>query len=748
MRFNSSFRSPILLAAVSFLTGCASVTSQRSGPGDQQAYPTIVTAEVMPDEAGSKEPDTYTLSNEQKISQAEYLCAFEHYSEADSILRTVLDELQSASEGKPNEYLKNSDLFSSIFGIYKDLIPSEYFSDDILKLIEKYNLMTSIDSMVVTDGDSILPAILQAISKTSFDVPIVYNERVQKACFFYLLNNRKTVENWVKRSSRYLPVIKKMFSDSSLPLDLAYLPLIESGFNTTAYSHAHAAGIWQFIPSTGKAYGLRNSYWVDERRDPLKATTSAISYLKKLYRDFGNWHLALAAYNCGEGGVSRAIKKAAASDYWQLKLPKETMNYVPLYIASVIIIKNLEHFGFKEIDSTGAYRTDIVSVNDCIDLAEIARGIEVNKDSLRLLNPHILHWCTPPDMTETRLYIPAGKTETFTAFLTSVPDDKKVKWYRYRIGNGDNLLFIGKKFKVPVEAIKSVNRLKTTRIVAGKYLFIPIPVNGASTIVMNTVKKEKKTVPEQIKKPTGTPVQYRVKKGDTIWGIAALFDVDVNRIHAWNRLSRGDVIKENDIIEIYQSKTKNASKSKTAVPEEISEYTVVKGDTPFSIAGRFDMSVNDFLVLNGLDTREQVIIAGTTVKVSKKSNGKGIIKTPSFSQLATKYQVSKGDNLFRIAENFQVSVAEIKSLNKLSSSPVIKAGDILLIPDKNSVNTIKQKSSEQDIVYYEVKRGDNLWRIADTFGMPVSTLCSINNLSARSVIMPGDVIKIMKAKEL
>jgi membrane-bound lytic murein transglycosylase D len=678
-----SFLAPFLLIAASFLilTGCASITSQRSGLADQQQSSMIVTAEVLQDDVPRNDSDKYTLTNEQKISQAEYLCAFERYSEADSILRVILNELQSSSDGKPNEYLKNSDLFSSIFGIYKDLIPAEYLSEDISKLIEKYNLMTSIDSMVVTDGDSILPTILQAISSATFDVPVVFNERVQKACFFYLLNNRKTVENWVRRSSLYLPIIRKMFSDSSLPLDLAYLPLIESGFNVMAYSHAQAAGIWQFIPSTGKHYGLRNSYWVDERRDPLKATSSAISYLKKLFNDFGNWHLALAAYNCGEGGVSRAIKKAGVSDYWQLQLPKETMNYVPLFIASVIIVKNLEHFGFNTIDSAAALRPEIVTINDCIDLAEIARGIQVNKDSLRLMNPHILHWCTPPDISRTRLYIPDGKADTFVTFLSSIPDDKKVKWYRYRVGNGDNLLSIGKKFKVSVEAIRSVNRLNNNRIVAGKYLFIPIPVHGATSLVMDKTKNEKRISSDQNKKPSGTPVQYRVKKGDTIWGIADLFDADVNQIYSWNNLSTENIIKENDIIEIYQS--------------------------PKTING--------------------------TATVSKSS---------------LQYQVAKGDNLFRIAENFEVSVAELKLLNSITSSSVIKVGDLLQIPENNGTKALKEQSSEQSVVYYEVKRGDNLWRIAGTFGIPVQKLCSINNLSADSVIMPGDVIKVMKAKDL
>jgi membrane-bound lytic murein transglycosylase D len=712
----------------------------------------VVTAEVLQEKDTSAiDSSKYSLSVEQRISQAEYLCAFERFSEADSILRTVLNELEASTGGKPNEYLKYSDQFSSVFGIYKDLIPPDFLSEDIIKRIETHNFLTSLDSMIVGDGDSILPVVLQAVSKTSFDIPMVFNERVQKACFYYLLNNRKTVENWVKRSSIYAPITRKMFADSSLPPDLAYLPLIESGFNAKAYSRAHASGIWQFIPSTGKLYGLRNSYWVDERRDPLKATSSAIRYLKKLYKDFGDWHLALAAYNCGEGNISRAIKKSGSSDYWKLQLPKETMNYVPLYLASIIIIKNLEHFGFSTLDSTLVLRTDSVVANECIDLAEIAKGLDIDEDTLRLINPHILHWCTPPDVSYTRLYLPEGKTENFKNFFSSIPDTKKVKWYRYRICNGDNLLTIGKKFKVSLEAIKSVNRLSNNRIVAGKHLFIPIPIHGASALVMETIKNEKKTTSGQTAKPSGTPVQYKVKKGDTIWGIADLYGVEANQIYAWNNLSIDDVIKENDVIEIFQSNKKSEASHNVTIPGSISEYQVVKGDTPYSIAGRFDMSINEFISLNNLDPEKPAIYNGAKVKVKGNNtiqHSIPVYESTSLTKNAINYQIAKGDNLFRIAQNFDVTITDIQKLNNLSPSSVLKVGDVIQIPHSGMNGIYKDEIAEQNIVYYEVKRGDNLWRIAGTFGIPVQKLCSINNLTADSVIMPGDVIKVLKAKDL
>jgi membrane-bound lytic murein transglycosylase D len=346
-------------------------------------------------------------------------------------------------------------------------------------------------------------------------------------------------------------------------------------------------------------------------------------------------------------------------------------------------------------------------------------------------------------MTDIRLYVPNGTSENFQQFYSAIPDEKKVKWYRYRISSGDNLLLIAKKFKIPVEAIKTVNRMKNNRIIAGHSLFIPIPVYQAMPQITEPAAIATKVARKPIQSPTGTETRYRVKKGDTLWGIAELFGVKVEEICDWNGFSTGQTIKDNDIIILYKSTTMPQADKRTLV-----DYRISKGDTPYAIAKKFNMTIDELVDVNELDKAQPALIAGSTVKVYKITETD--ILTANLNRAVpvdgtlTRYRVQKGDNLFRIAENFDISVAAIQSLNNLTAQSIIKAGDILLLP----VQQVSSTSLSQDVLLYEVKQGDNLWSIAVNFGISVQQLYAINNLTPKSVLMPGDVIKVSKAKSL
>lgn len=744
------------------LTGCASniavmqqepisessVPKEVSLPGDDT--PIGDSAEILLEPV----PET-----DSPIKRAQELCSSGKFSEADSILR---DYIQTQNQLSETESTDKSERIEQVIKIYSELMPADFpVPDEISALIFQQQLYSALDSINLSTGDVTSQIFnLSCMKETSFDIPVVWNSRVQQAIQFYLKNRKETINNWLSRSQRYLPFMRKMFSDNGLPQDLAYLPLIESGFNPKAYSRAHASGLWQFIPSTGKLYGMRNNYWLDERRDPLKATTGAVKYLKKLYGDFNNWHLALAAYNCGEGGVSRAMQRCNETDYWQLKLPKETTNYVPLYLAALTIAKNAECLGFsvKKIDTVFSY--DTVHVHDCLDMKDIAQGIGISPDTLQLMNPHILHWCTPPDMTDIVLYLPNGFAPKFTEYYKSIPDSKKVRWYRYKIKSGDNIGSICKKFKIPAEPILSVNRMKNTRIVAGKYLFIPIPVNSPQTLAHiepetheEPVKKPQKVVP-----PSGQKITYQVKQGETLWGISELFNISPEDIAAWNELSSVSQIRAGQTLVLYPQPKRVEQSADVQLPQGKELYKVQIGDTPASIARKFGMSINELITLNKLDNVRPVIIADQSLIVnhtaqsdSKKPSPvtRAIQANPSM----TRYRVSEGDNLYRISKNFNVSIEDIRAINGLSESSVLRVGDIIIIPETVTnrppapTNT-PVKAISNEVVFYEVKQGDNLWRIANTFGIPVQNLYDINNLTSDSVIMPGDTIKVYRTGKM
>ncbi len=280
----------------------------------------------------------------------------------------------------------------------------------------------------------------------------------------------------LRRSKKYTPMMKRILKEHGMPSDLIYLSLVESGYNAHAYSWARAMGLWQFIASTGRMYGLKRSWWIDERKDPIKSTHAACVFLKELYTKYGSWPLAMAAYNGGPGRVSRTIKKQRTRDFWKLKLRRQTMDYVPLIMAATIIGKNPEKYGFHVTDFEPEIVWEVVTVKRCLDLKTVAKGIGSSLSQMKLLNPELLRNYTPPSAKKYDLKIPVGKTEKFWAAYPKMKSPKETSWVRHKIRRGETVSTIASRFGVSQYAILEANNLRSSRIYAGKTLIVPVPL--------------------------------------------------------------------------------------------------------------------------------------------------------------------------------------------------------------------------------------------------------------------------------
>ncbi len=258
--------------------------------------------------------------------------------------------------------------------------------------------------------------------QVKFDVPIQMNKQVRAYLVYFSTERKAVITRYLARSSRYLPMIKEVFQEAGLPEDMAYLAMIESGFNNKAYSPAAACGMWQFIKGTGLRYGLAIDGYVDERRDPEKATRAAAQYLLDLYKQFGSWYLAAASYNCGEGRVQRELNQSNHKNFWELSanqcLPTETKNYVPQMIAATIIAKNPEKFGFKNVPYLPPVKYDKVPVTETTSLTAAAVAVNVPVEEVAGLNPELLRGITPPDAPSYKLNLPPHSKELFTKNIT------------------------------------------------------------------------------------------------------------------------------------------------------------------------------------------------------------------------------------------------------------------------------------------------------------------------------------------
>jgi membrane-bound lytic murein transglycosylase D len=400
-------------------------------------------------------------------------------------------------------------------------------------------------------------AVEEDLARTDHDIPIPQNGRVLSSVELLQGRLRDYVQESLTRGAKYLPMIQDVFRAEGLPLDLAFIPIIESGFKTNALSKARAKGPWQFMIPTAKDHGLKTDWYVDERSDFEKSTVAAAKYLKTLSKMFnGDWHLVLAAYNGGQGRVQRAINRSGVEDFWDLSetskfLPKETREYVPLILAAMIVGRNPTQYGFT-FAAADAVAYDKVNVSRAIDLRRVAEWTGTSVDEIQALNPELRRWTTPIKYPDYELKVPTGTGEVFRARLASASADdlNTLKWHTVK--HGESIATIARKLRVSRTELAEANHLSVkARVRAGQELIIPRapatllatrtdrpapPVVASRPVTGGAAISEPRRA-SQTSTPAAQTTYYRVKRGDTLSSIARLFNTSVSRLKSLNRLS-------------------------------------------------------------------------------------------------------------------------------------------------------------------------------------------------------------------
>lgn len=396
-------------------------------------------------------------------------------------------------------------------------------------------------NMVTPASDPRVMAKAEAeLRNTQSDLPLVINDYVAGYIDYYSTRGRGAFERALARSGRYREMISRIFQEEGVPQDLIYLAQAESGFHPLALSRAGARGMWQFMASRATGYGLHRNWWIDDRQDPEKATRAAARHLKDLYNQFGDWYLAMAAYNSGPGNVQQAVKRTGYADFWELYkrnvLPRETKNYVPIILAMTIMSKNPAQYGLDDVQPEEAEKYDLVQVDYPVDLRLVAECIDEPVERLADLNPSLLRRTTPRGETFD-LRLPAGAKEKYEDSIAAIPADKRVYWRYYKVQAGDTLGGIAKKFKTTERAIASVNSLESSQIAVNARLVIP--ANGPVAVDGKGLAYSRH------------PTRYRVRRGDTILSVSDDFSVPPEKLRSWNRL-KGNQLRAGRVLVIYK----------------------------------------------------------------------------------------------------------------------------------------------------------------------------------------------------
>jgi membrane-bound lytic murein transglycosylase D len=441
---------------------------------------------------------------------------------------------------------------------------------------------------------------------------VIDDKRVSEQRDWYL-RHPDYMQRVANRAKPFLYLIVDEIERQNMPLELALLPIVESAFDPFAYSHGRAAGMWQFIPSTGKRFGMKQNWWYDGRRDVMASTKGAMAYLNYLLKMFdGDWLHALAAYNSGEGRVLSAIKKNKkaniATDFWSLDLPKETRAYVPKLLALADILQRSEEFGFSWPIIENKAFTQRVEIGSQIDLALAADMAGLTIKELHALNPGYNRWATDPDGPYA-LLLPIENVAQFSEALALTDSKDRLNWVRHKVKSGDSLLKIADKYHTTVDIIAQVNELKGNVIRTGDFLVIPVALKSLDAY---SLSQEQRLASIQSHKNGNVKVNHTVKNGDTMWDISRKYKVDLRSLAKWNGMAPTDPLMPGKELVVWLDKA-SSSKTSNAVMRKLT-YTVRSGDSLARIAGKFKVSVKDLMAWNQLSSKKY-LQPGQTLKI-------------------------------------------------------------------------------------------------------------------------------------
>ncbi|MHC1791751.1 LysM peptidoglycan-binding domain-containing protein [Solidesulfovibrio sp.] len=630
-----------------------------------------------------------------------------------------------------------------------------------------------------------------------FDLDVADNEEVQMFLQYFSIDKRGSMDTWLRRAEPHLPYVRAVLASYNLPPDLIALPFIESGYNTMAYSPVGAGGMWQFMPYTGRRFGLTVNWWVDERRDPYKSTVAAAKYLTKLYQMFGDWNLALAAYNAGEGKISRVMAASGQCDFFDIAkdpklLKQETRHYVPKFLAVLKIFQNLDTLGFKKVNWQAGPNLKEVPAPGGTDLAALAQACSMPWEQFREYNPGFRRQVSPPDMT-VNVYVPVAKEQIALAFLNNPGNYPPSGSQVYTAEAGESWWNIARKSGMPVAELRQLNASLPETLPPGQVVRVALSASSADNASL--AEGPDACAPKPVV-AAGKPQRHRVSKGDSVASVARKYDVSTKELLAANKMKYAGRLTLGSWLTIPGSQPAPAQAAGKPAPvlAQADSHTVAKGESVGGIAAKYGIGVNELMAANSLRSPKD-LMAGKRLTIPQKPGQKApAAPEPVPVAAAATYVVKPGDTLSAIARSQGVDLQQLLAANRGSNT--LRPGDKLTLPGSAKAPApaqtaaaptprepaktgapakaapvpqplaaktfaqaasppaptpaAKQSAAPQPVaakaagksVNYKVGPGDTLWGIAKKFKVDPSSLMAWNNIKSGGALQAGSQLTI------